>query len=54
MESGKTKEEVLSLFKDVQAKCSRAKSKGLFHAKTASRKVSRLAQKINKAFEVKK
>ena len=54
LEAGKTKEEVASLFKDVQAKCARAKSKGLFHAKTASRKVSRLAQKINKMFTVAK
>lgn len=50
LEAGKTKDEVTVLFNEVQAKYARAKSKGLFHAKTASRKVSRLAQKINQTF----
>ncbi|MBI2353062.1 30S ribosomal protein S20 [Candidatus Dependentiae bacterium] len=50
LDAGKTKDEVIVLFNDVQAKYARAKNKGLFHAKTASRKVSRLAQKINQVF----
>lgn len=36
------------LLKDVAAKLARAKSKGLIHANTASRKLSRLAKRINK------
>lgn len=35
------------LLKDVNAKLSRAKSKGLLHANTASRKMSRLAKKVS-------
>ena len=50
LDAGKTKEEVNVLFNEVQAKFARAKCKGLFHAKTASRKVSRLALKINQKF----
>lgn len=53
LEAGKTKEEVTVLFNEVQAKYARAKSKGLFHAKTASRKVSRLALRINQTFAAK-
>ena len=34
------------LLKDVAAKLSRAKSKGMMHANTASRKLSRLAKKV--------
>lgn len=37
------------LLKDVTAKFARAKSKGLVHANTASRKVSRLALKVARA-----
>jgi len=37
------------LLKDVNAKLSRAKSKGLFHANTAARKMSRLAKKVAEA-----
>lgn len=37
------------LFKDVQAKISRAKGKGLLKANTASRKISALAKSISKA-----
>lgn len=48
LNAGKTKEEVTTLFADVQAKYARAKSKGVLHAGTASRKVSRLALRINK------
>ena len=36
-------------FKDAETKISRARGKGLIHANTASRKVSRLAQKIAQA-----
>ena len=50
LNAGKTKDEVVALFTDVQAKYARAKSKGVFHAATASRKVSRLALRINKTF----
>ena len=37
------------LFKDVQAKISRAKGKGLLKANRASRKISALAKSISKA-----
>lgn len=50
LNAGKTKEEVQTLFTDVQAKYARAKSKGVLHRSTASRKISRLALCINKAF----
>ena len=35
------------LLRDAQAKFSRAKSKGVLHRKTASRKISRLAKKVS-------
>ncbi len=50
MVSGKTASEVQALFNDAQAQCARAKGKNLFHPKTAARKVSRLAVKIQKHF----
>jgi small subunit ribosomal protein S20 len=50
LDAGKTKDEVNVLFNEVQAKFARAKCKGLLHAKTASRKVSRLALRINQKF----
>ena len=37
------------LLKDVAAKLARAKSKGIMHANTASRKLGRLAVKVNRA-----
>ena len=37
LDAGKNKEEVMVIFNEVQAKCARAKNKGLFHARTASR-----------------
>jgi small subunit ribosomal protein S20 len=37
---------VQPLFKDVCAKLARAKSKGVVHANTASRKISRIARRI--------
>ncbi len=39
-----------SLLSDVNAKLARAKSKGIMHANTASRKISRLTKQFNKAF----
>ncbi len=36
------------LLKDVAAKLSRAKSKGVIHANTASRKLGRLAKRLHK------
>lgn len=50
LEAGKTKDEVNVLFNEAQAKMARAKGKGLLHANTAARKVSRLAQRINQKF----
>ena len=47
---GKTAAEVQVLFNDAQAKCARAKGKNTLHHKTASRKVSRLALKIQTHF----
>lgn len=38
-----------ALLKDAEAKLSRAKGKNLIHPKTASRKISRLAKKVNAA-----
>ena len=39
-------EDVAVLLKDVESKIARAKGKGLVHANTASRKISRLAKKV--------
>lgn len=50
LQDGKSQQEVQVLFNDAQAKCARAKSKGLFHQNTSARKVSRLALKIKKHF----
>lgn len=50
LQNGKSKEDIQALFTDVQAKYARAKSKGVLHAGTASRKISRLALQINKQF----
>ena len=41
--------QVDALLRDVQIKLARAKGKGVVHANTASRKLSRLAQKVEKA-----
>lgn len=43
-------EKARELLHDVEAKLWRAKSKGTIHANTAARKMSRLAQKVNKAY----
>ncbi len=42
-------EQTKVLFNDAQAQLARAKSKGLIHANTAARKISRLAQRMNQA-----
>ena len=42
------------LLKEAEAKIARAKSKRVMHKNTASRKISRLAKKINKAVAAKK
>lgn len=42
-------QQVDALLRDVQIKLARAKGKGVVHANTASRKLSRLAQKVEKA-----
>jgi len=47
LQDGKTAAEVQALFNEAQSKCARAKGKGTLHHKTAARKVSRLAKKIN-------
>jgi small subunit ribosomal protein S20 len=39
-------ETVKALFNDAQAKIARAKGKGIMHANTASRKISRLAKRV--------
>lgn len=44
-------EQTKSLLKDVEVKLARAKSKGVIHKKTASRKLSRLAQKVAQTFK---
>ncbi len=44
---GKDIDVAQALLKDVQAKLSRAKSKGVIHKNTASRKISRLAKKVS-------
>jgi small subunit ribosomal protein S20 len=41
--------EAQELLKDVAAQLSRAKSKGMIHANTAARKLSRLAKKVAQA-----
>ncbi|HSW76000.1 MAG TPA: 30S ribosomal protein S20 [Candidatus Saccharimonadales bacterium] len=50
LEEGKTRDEVQVLFNDAQAQCARAKGKSTLHAKTASRKVSRLALRVQTHF----
>ncbi len=48
LEEGAEPEKTQELLRDVAAKLGRAKSKGKIHANTASRKLSRLAQKVAK------
>lgn len=49
LEKGADEATITTLMNDVQAKFSRAKSKGVVHRNTAARKVSRLAKKVNAA-----
>ncbi len=41
--------QVKELLKDAEAKIARAKNKGTFHSNAASRKISRLAQRVAQA-----
>lgn len=45
----KNAEDAKEFLKDVQAKLARAQSKGVLHANTASRKLSRLAHRVAQA-----
>jgi small subunit ribosomal protein S20 len=47
--SGSSIEDTKALLRDAEAQLARAKGKGLLHAKTASRKISRLTQMVNKS-----
>lgn len=49
IESSEDAEKMKFLLKDVEAKLARAKGKHTMHPKTASRKISRLAKKVNAA-----
>ena len=49
LETNKDIEAAKTLLKNAEAELARAKSKGLVHANTAARKVSRLAKRINAA-----
>ena len=51
--SSATAEQLTTLLKDAESKLSRAKGKNTLHPKTASRKVSRLAKKVNAALKEK-
>jgi small subunit ribosomal protein S20 len=47
-EQGAPVEQTTLLLRDAQAKLARAKGKGLLHANTASRKMSRLSKRVAK------
>ena len=47
--SGADVKETRALLKDAEAKLARAKSKRVMHSNAASRKISRLAKRINQA-----
>ena len=49
IEQGEDAEKMKFLLRDVEAKLARAKGKNTLHPKTASRKISRLAKKVNAA-----
>ncbi|HJZ23884.1 MAG TPA: 30S ribosomal protein S20 [Candidatus Babeliales bacterium] len=51
LEAQKDKQEVIALFNDAQAQLQRAKNKGLLHANTVARKISRLAKKVAAAYK---
>ncbi len=46
IERGDKIEKIQELFKDAEAKLARAKGKNVLHPKTASRKISRLAKRV--------
>ena len=46
LEDNASETQVVKLFNDAQAQIARAKNKKFFHANTAARKISRLAQRI--------
>ena len=47
MEEGKSKEEVMELFRRAQSLVAKAEQKGAIHSNTASRKISRIAARVN-------
>ncbi len=49
IESGESKDATMLLLRDAESQIARAKGKGLLHANTAARKVSRLTKKVNAA-----
>jgi len=46
IEKGEPADKLKDLMRSAETKLARAKGKGLMHAKTASRKISRLAKKV--------
>ncbi len=46
LEAGSDIEEIKALMRDAESKLGRAKTKGVYHAATVARKVSRLAKKV--------
>ncbi|MBP9765542.1 30S ribosomal protein S20 [Candidatus Babeliales bacterium] len=50
LQDGQSAQDVQQLFNEAQAKCARAKNKGLYHRNTSARKISRLALKIKNHF----
>ena len=51
LENGEAEETTRKLLKDVESQYARAKCKKVVHKKAASRKVSRLAKKVSKAYK---
>jgi small subunit ribosomal protein S20 len=49
LEKGADAQTALMLMREAEAKLARAKSKGVIHANTAARKISRLAKRIAQA-----
>ena len=46
IESGKSTDEMQTLYRDAEAKLARAQGKGVLHANTVARKISNLAKKV--------
>lgn len=46
LENGENAEKALELLRSAEAQIARAKGKGLMHANTAARKISRLAKRV--------